>query len=139
VLNERAEPVAAFAFNPLAGTAASVVDVLLGATGTNGQMTFLRLPLGGGAPLNEWKFKADQNGQRPTAWALAPTPQPSPVVLAKLGDKLLVCRAASGAWQTLAEKAAQAAPLRLEVVGGQVWAVWAEPSTGLNFKRVELP
>jgi hypothetical protein len=139
VLSERAEPLAVLALNPLAGTAASVVDVLLGAAGTTGQMTFLRLPLGGGAPLGEWKVNVPAGPQRPSAWALAPMPLANPVVLAKLGDKLLVCRAASGGWQTLAENAAQAEHLRLEVISGHVWAIWADPGTGIHYKQVPLP
>jgi hypothetical protein len=141
VLVERDAPPAALALAPVAADSPGVVDVLFGPAGENGQMTLLRLPLEGGAPQGEWKFVApmEENKQRPTEWAIPATPLDNPLVLAKLGNKLLMRRAAGGGWRTLAEGAAEAAHLRLEVVGDQTWAVWADAASGLNYKLIELP
>lgn len=137
-LTEQRAPLAALALPPLPD-GGGTVDVLFGPAGDNGQMTYLRLPLGGGPPVAEWKFvaPADDNRQRPAVWALAPTPVANPAVLAKLGDRLVVRRAAGGGWKTFAEGAGRAEHLRLEVIAEKVWAVWADPVTGITYKLVE--
>ena len=74
----------------------------------------------------------------PTAYALAPVPLPDPPVLAKVGDKVVLRTAGGTEWATLAEGAPKAEHLRLEVLrSGAVWAVWADPDRGLQFKAVQ--
>ncbi|MGH9900506.1 MAG: hypothetical protein ACRD68_01565 [Pyrinomonadaceae bacterium] len=141
ILTEREEPLAALALAPLAGTGAGAVDVLFGpAGGDKARMTFLRLSLDGGKPLARWTFSAPADAQKktPTAWAIAPTPDP--VVLAKLGDHLLVRRASSPpGWVPFMDGAAGAEHLRLEVLrDGSMWAIWADAAHGIRYKQVEL-
>lgn len=140
VLAERSEPLAALAVYPIAGAAPGVVDALFGPVGEKAQMTFLRIPLDGGAPIAEWSFAVpnDLNKKRPTAWAIASKPLPDPIVLAKVGDRLMVRRAADGSeWSTLGMNALAVEHLQLEVIGDQaVWAIWADPAAGIQYKMI---
>jgi len=138
LLTERAEMVAALALSPLAGEPAAV-DALFGPVGDEGKLTLLRLPLDGGKPLGEWTSTAPEGPDkaRPSAWAMALALLPDPVVLAKHGNKLLARRAAGGDWAPLADQAARAVHLQLAVLAdGVVWAVWADPRTGIHFRAL---
>jgi hypothetical protein len=142
LLVERSEPLAALALYPVADASPGIVDVLLGPVGEKGQMTFLRLPIDGGAPVAEWTFVVpeDPEKKQPSAWAIAPQPVSNPIVLTKIGDRLMVRRADSESeWSILAENASQAEYLRLEAIGNQVaWAIWFDPAMGIQYKRIEL-
>lgn len=141
-LIERAEPLAALSFETLTGeNKRDVVDALFGPMGDNARMTVMRLPLSGGAPIAEWRFTAPvtPDKKRPSAWALAQHTLVNPPVLAKSGDKLMARRAGGNSpWVTVAENAAQADHLRLEVVDDQVWAIWSDPVTGINFRQIQF-
>ena len=134
-------PLSALTLDPIATVAGGVVDLLFGPTGEKAEMTFLRVPLTGGAPVVSWTFSAydhPSSKRLPSAWTMASGHTPDPTVLVKLGDKLMF-RQRSGnpvSWSDLAEHASLAEYLRLETVGHQLWAIWADPSAGIQFKIV---
>jgi hypothetical protein len=79
----------------------------------------------------------DADKKPPEPWAISPTPLPKPVVLAKFGDRLLAWRlSADASWFVLAEGASQAEHLHLEVIGDTVWAIWADPVIGIQYKII---
>ena len=135
LIYESPQLLAAFAMNPLGG---EVVDALYGPAGKEGQMTFMRLPLAGGAPVAEWRFNApvDSEQTRPTAWAIASVTQPDPVIAVKLRDRLLVRRTSGSEWSTLATGVSQASYLRIEIVLGRPLVVWFDPATGVQYRFV---
>jgi len=137
MLAERAEPLAALAVAPVAGSSPGVVDALFGPFGGEGKMLFLRLPLDHGAKTAEWTFDGPKTPDeaRPTDWTITATPLDDPAVLVKLGDNLLVRRLAAGSgWSTLAEHASSITSLRLVVLGdASVWAIWADPVAGIRY------
>jgi len=138
-LVERSEPLVALAMYPIVQDKPGVVDCLFGPEGGPPAMTFVRLPLDGGRPLLEYPFSVPTDVKRrpPTEWALSPTPLSEPVVLAKFGDQLLARRLSAGnQFFVLADGASQATHLRLEVVSDEVWAIWADPTTGIQYKKV---
>jgi hypothetical protein len=140
-LAERAEPLAALALEPVAGDESNVVDVLFGPVGEERRMTFLRLPLDGGEPVNEWTLHAplDEEGQAQLSqWAITPQSVPVPMVMMKFGNRLMARAVADGAeWIMVADDAADAEYIHLEVLGdGRVWAVWADPRIGLRYLAI---
>jgi hypothetical protein len=139
VLTERKEPLVALGLYPIAGTEPGVVDALFGPAGDPPQMIFLRLPLDGALPIVEFPLSIplDVNNQPPMNWALTPMPMSEPVVLAKFGYRLLAWRlSADSRWFVLAEGASQADHLQLEVIGDTVWAIWADPAIGIQYKAI---
>lgn len=135
----REEPCAALALNPLLVDAPGIVDVLFGPAGKPRQLTLARLPLDGSPPVTQWQIPDDPDPGHPevttTAWTLPSTPIPDPVILAEAGGRLLFRRASSGdRWSVLSETASKADHRRLEVLGGQVWAIWADPDHGLQYR-----
>ena len=135
-LLDSAEPVVALALDPVDGP--GVADVLVGPA-ADGQLTLLRLPLGGGPPRGRWTAAApaDRDGRRPTAWALGAPAMGDPIALAGLGASLLSWRVAKGdAWTSLPAGAGPASHLTLAPVAGRAWAVWAEPESGLRYAPV---
>ena len=135
-LVSRPEVLSALALSPVAGSEPGAVDALFGPTGADGHMTYLRLPLGGGAPIAEWSFLPpdDANKARPSVWAIPSAPVPDPVVFAKLGRHLLTRRMAADAkWIVLEPQAPAAEHLRLEATEGQVWAIWSDQATGAHY------
>ncbi len=138
VLLERREPLVALTPSAAASGKNDHVDALFGPVGEEARMTLVRLSLIDRRIINEWTFSApdSRDKSRPSVWALAPRALPDPVVLAKLGDSLLVWRSSRSGWSTLVEKSRQVEFMRLEVLGGKVWAVWADPLSGIRFSAV---
>jgi hypothetical protein len=139
LLLETRAPLVSMALNPILNGRSGSVDVLLGPEGKDDEMTLLRLSLGGGPHLAKWTFPAPSDGRKakPSAWAITSKTLAKPVVMARVGDQLMIHHAAdSSGWTTLATGAAKADHLRLEVIAGSiVWAVWTD-SSGIVFKRV---
>jgi hypothetical protein len=140
LLLETPAPFVSMSLNPILNGRSGSVDVLLGPEGKDDVMTLLRLSLGGGPPLAKWTFPApsDEHKAQPSAWAITSKTLTKPVVMAKVGDQLMIHHAAdSSGWTTLATGAAKADHLRLEVIAGSiVWAVWTD-SSGIVFKRID--
>jgi hypothetical protein len=140
VLITRPGPLAALSLHPIREEGTGTVDALFGPAGEPAAMTFLRLPLEGGDPVATWTFTVSGEGEpkrNPGAWTLAPQPLAGPAVVVKAEGQLL-CRRVAGAanWSVLAEHAAQAEHLRLEVIGGRVWAIWVDPAQGIQYKMI---
>jgi hypothetical protein len=139
LLLETPAPFVSMSLNPILNGLSGSVDVLLGPEGKDDEMTLLRLSLGGGPHLAKWTFHApsDEHKAKPAAWAITSKTLAKPVVMAKVGDQLMIHHAAdSSGWTTLAIGAAKADHLRLEVIAGSlVWAVWTD-SSGIVFKRI---
>jgi hypothetical protein len=130
---------AALALAPVAEPGADSVDVLLGPGPDGSTMTLQRLALDGGKVLGTWSFSPPGNATaKPSAWALVAKPLAEPVLLARFGDQLMVRRAGEGKqWAVLAEHAAGAEHLRLEVAEpAAVWAFWTDPAKGVQVLRV---
>jgi hypothetical protein len=141
VLTERALPLAALAMEPVAGKERGTVDALFGPTGDDARLTYLRLPLDGKPAVGEWTLTApkDPEGKMsPSDWTITPGLKGVPVVLARFGDRLMIHRLSEGSqWGTLAENAAQARHLRLEVLRiGALWAIWDDPAYGIQYRRL---
>ena len=140
VLAERDGPLAAFGCAAVGAQGSGAIDLLTGPHGERSEMAFARLPLDGTSAPVEWTFSACESPESrrvPSMWAIAPHPLPDPPVLALLGDRLVVRRSASAAgWTTLADNARGVRQLRLEVVAGRVWAIWADPDRGLQYRPV---
>ncbi|HWQ55254.1 MAG TPA: hypothetical protein VN442_16325 [Bryobacteraceae bacterium] len=138
VLIERREQVAAIAMESVAGATAGVVDVLLGPVGDDARMVLLRLPLGGGAPLVRWEFRAPSmlDKSRPSEWMLPRAPLADPVVFARLRNGLMMRHASEGSeWSDLPDSAA-AGILRLEAAQDRLWAIWTDPRQGLVYRMI---
>jgi len=140
LLAARQEPLAALTMYAVATDQPGVVDALFGPGGNPSRMTFLRLPLAGGKPILEQSFpiQAGPGIPSPTGWALSPEPQATPTVLAKVGEEIVAWALADGQVRrmVLADESAQATHLRLEVVGEELWAIWADPASGLRHRKV---
>ena len=140
LLAARQEPLVALAMYPVATDQPGVVDALFGPGGNPSRMTFLRLPLAGGKPILEQSFpvQAGPGIPSPTGWALSPEPQAMPTVLAKVGEEIVAWALADGKVRrmVLADESARATHLRLEMVGEELWAIWADPASGLRHRKV---
>ena len=133
----RDEPLVALALAPVAGQQPGEVDVLFGPTGSEGRMTLLRLPLGGGEPVGRWRFLAPRapDGRLPGRWALGRRPHPQPVVLARVGDQIQARGA--GDWFVVDADARGAEQLWLDTVliqRPEYWASWVDRHAGLTFR-----
>jgi len=142
-LAEREESLVALVFEPVAGEEPAVADILLGPSGNDAGMTFLRLFLTGGPPRGVWTFNAprDPEGKiQASDWTIAPRPLAVPVVLVKFGDKIMARRLdESSSWVTVATETSGAKNLRLEVIGtGALWAIWIDPAIGIQYRPVRL-
>jgi hypothetical protein len=138
-LTKREEPLAAMAMYPVAVEQPGVADVLFGPSGKSSQMTFLRLPLDGAKAVIEYKFSIspDSTGKTFSHWTLCPRPLQRPLVVAKLGDRIIGRRLEEGASVfTIADDSAGAEHLHLEAVGEDLWAIWADPKKGIQYRQV---
>jgi hypothetical protein len=139
-LIERSGPVATMAMAPLghAGGAGGVVDILFGPDPKTGYLSFLRLPLAGGAASAGWDFSPPKNsdGKRPTTWAIPRTPLDPPMAATHVSDKIYV-RRAGGDWAVVIEGVPHVEHLALESFGeGRVVAVWSDPAFGIRYQPV---
>jgi hypothetical protein len=139
-LIQRAEPVTALALGHiLTAPATDAVDMLFGPAGSPPRMTFVRAPLGGGAPLVEYPFNLplDDRKQPPTDWALAPAPRAPAVAVAKFRGQIIGTAFATGARGFLVDpKSPDAQRLQLHALGDTVWAVWLDPARGFQYRKL---
>lgn len=126
--------VAALALDPIGTLENAVIDLLTGPAGDPAMMTLTRIPLRDGAEPSTWTFAPplDDRDQPPDAWVLPTQPLDPPLVMARLGGRLLIGGPRAGDWRTLHPGPEPATHMCLEVIQGEPWAIWADAANGIQ-------
>lgn len=122
LLLERPAPLQALELWPLGGAEGGFVHALIGPEGDEGWMSYVRLPLQQSDQLfEEWQILAPEG--QVDDWAIASTAAGALPVVARVSDKLLLCRArAPRQWELLSDGLAGASFLHL--LGAEDHGLW---------------
>jgi hypothetical protein len=130
VLAELPVPIQAWELDPAGGKA---VYALAGPA--EGRMHYRRVPIDDGIEPLSFEFPAPEDGT--DAWAVCASDEGGFPVLARSAGAILVRRAASGAWSTLAVNAAAFRFLQLLTLDGSAfWAHWFDPERGFHLQEI---
>jgi len=144
VLAEVAEPLLAFALEPIARPENAALSALSGPD-AEGRMAYRRVPLDPAAAPSEPVRFAPPDGliaAGPEPWALLPTDEGDRPVLVHAGGKVLHTRARRGeGWTAIAADLRRVPHLQLLVMPDErsIFAEWVDPASGVRHRRLESP